>query len=240
MHLPPLQPYRSAACGGRGGVPDPLPTKARGVQKLYICGEQVPVEQWGAKPSVLFVEEVHQTGEVLQFFVIILGGGRARGGGQETTCFYHFYGSFTTCAEPGAMLSDGLHQLSVRPLLAEHLKLLLLKVPSRRLHLPADQIPAALFGGGRVPRTVQSGQGVPLLLLVAHRLLSSLHLSPSEEALSWVQVRTQETETEQSSNSSLMSAISSSDAEAKLQALFLKKRIHQNWQRGESSLVYSV
>ena len=92
MHLPPLQPYRSAACGGRGGVPDPLPTKARGVQKLYICGEQVPVEQWGAKPSVLFVEEVHQTGEVLQFFVIILGGGRARGGaasllGQNWTNF---------------------------------------------------------------------------------------------------------------------------------------------------------
>jgi len=201
VHLPPLQPYRSAACGGRGGVPDPLPTKARGVQKLHFCGEQVPVEQWGAKPSVLFVEEVHQT---------------------------------------GAMLSDGLHQLSVRPLLAEHLKLLLFKVPSWRLHLPADQIPAALFGGGRVPRALQSGQGVPLLLLVAHRLLSSLHLSPSEEALSWVQVRTQETVTEQSSNSSLMSAISSSDAEAKLQALFLKKRIHQNWQRGESSLVYSV
>ena len=138
------------------------------------------------------------------------------------------------------MLSDGLHQLSVRPLLAEHLKLLLFKVQSWRLHLPANQIPAALFGGGRVPRALQSGQGVPLLLLVAHRLLSSLHLSPSEEALSWVQVRTQETVTEQSSNSSLMSAISSSDAEAKLQALFLKKRIHQNWQRGESSLVYSV
>ena len=49
-----------------------------------------------------------------------------------------------------------------------------IKVPSRCLHLPADQIPAALFGGGRVPTTLQSGHGVPLLLLVAHRLLSSL------------------------------------------------------------------
>ena len=37
-----------------------------------------------------------------------------------------------------------------------------------------------------------------------------------------------------------MSAISSNDADAKLQAPFLKKRIHQNWQRSESSLVYSV
>ena len=30
---------------------------------------------------MLSVEEVHQTGEVLQFFVIILGGGRGGGGG---------------------------------------------------------------------------------------------------------------------------------------------------------------